>query len=42
MINLIDANTQLALAFGIVLIAGLLLYIAFVKNSTHPDRTKRK
>ncbi len=39
--NLIDLNAKVAIAFGIAMIVGLLVYIAFFFFSKHP-LTKRK
>lgn len=39
--NLIDLNAKVAIAFGIAMIVGLLIYIAFFKDRTYP-LTKQK
>ena len=40
MIDLVDANIRLIIAVGVVLIAGLLMYIAFFKDSGHSRKRK--
>lgn len=39
MIDLIDINTRAQIAFGLMLIVGLLIYIAFYKDAA-PKRDK--
>ncbi len=38
--NLVDLNLKVAMSFGILMIAFLLTYIAFFKDSSKPSKTK--
>lgn len=38
--NIVDLNLKVAMSFGILIVAFLLSYIAFFKNSPKPSKTK--